>query len=170
MQSSALATPQRDPRERVDITVPDGRRLTISRKLKIALDLMVWEGNTFQDAANTASFNLFAMRKALERPHVRQYLKEQRQVFRASLSSGNEYHAARIRAQTDNHTAAIQAIRILDDMEEQSERHNAVRSPGVVIQIVTANVEQPLNSARVTINQPAIEPKGTPFDGERSGE
>lgn len=114
---SLTAQPGRNMAKRVDIPTPDGTRKTIGRKLKTALDLMVWEGKLFNEAAATAGFNVHAMRKALERPHVRQYLREQKQVFRDSASAKNYHRAVEIRDQDENRTAAVQAIKLLEGEE-----------------------------------------------------
>jgi hypothetical protein len=44
------------------------KRMQIRRKLKAALDGMIWNGLPFDEAARAAGFNVRAMRKALERP------------------------------------------------------------------------------------------------------
>lgn len=123
------------------------RALKVSGKLKTALDLMVFgdqsDGNqrafTFVEAARAVKMNAAAMRKALEKPHVRQYLNAQKVVFRESASAQNISRAIELRDQDENKTAAIQAIRYLDGEGSAGNRVNVgVQvnvTPGVVIDL-----------------------------------
>lgn len=112
-------------------------------KTKRFLDRMVWEGLYWDDAARAEGMNVASARKALARPHVQRYVREQRQVFRASVSAQNISRAVEIRDQDENRTAAIQAIKYLDGLDDRDSTNAAGKSvtPGVVVQI--------------TVNQPA---------------
>lgn len=78
----------------------------------------------YDEAARAADMTVRAMRKALDRQHVRQYLTGQRQVFRESACAKNPHRLVQIRDQDDNRTAAVKAILALE------ERTDADRSPG----------------------------------------
>lgn len=122
--------------------------LTVGGKLKTALDLMVFgpvDGPedkrgialAMDAAAKAAGVETRYIRKALDKPHVRQYLNAAKQVFRAGASAANISRAVQIRDQDDNKTAAIQAIRYLDELDAKGPNSTAgrVTTPGVVIHI-----------------------------------
>lgn len=56
----------------------------ITRKVKAAIDLMVFSGQNRDTAADSAGLHRDSMRKALKRPDVLAYLREQQQVLRTS--------------------------------------------------------------------------------------
>jgi hypothetical protein len=118
-------------------------RKQIRGKLKTALDLMVFGDSDlpvydFLAAARKAGFTPQAMRKAIERPHVRQYLNEQKQVFRESASAQNIRRAIELRDQDENKTAAVHAMRYLDGEGSTKAGVNVSVTnvmPGVVIDL-----------------------------------
>jgi hypothetical protein len=61
----------------------------ITGRVKLALDAMVYEGKRFDEAAIQAGLTVKSMRLALERANALKYLREQKQVFRASISAQN---------------------------------------------------------------------------------
>jgi hypothetical protein len=129
------------------------KRMQIRRKLKAALDGMIWDGLPFDEAARAAGFNVRAMRKALERAHVRNYLRTQKQVFRESVSSANIFRAREIRDQSENQMAAIKAIQVIEAIGDVEAARGGFSGepvrPGLVIQIIST-----ADAARVG---PAIE-------------
>lgn len=123
-------------------------RERLSAKLTIALDLMVWDGLQFADAARAANMNVAAMRKALERSHVRAYLKQQREVFRESISAGNLHTYKDVRDNSHNAIARIQAANALERLEDQGHSSATQRAaPGLVVQIINSHA---LPSSTVT--------------------
>ncbi len=125
-------------------TTRQDRRKTLRKKLKSALDLMTWgdkDGNPLEwdEAARAVNFNVSTMRKALERPHVRQYLTAQRRYLRDAISAKNPRRLARI-ADGENAAAAVRAVQVLEGLDEQQPGHGPgmVSLPGLVIQIVNA--------------------------------
>lgn len=134
--------PTDDPANGPPPTKYVGKRGAVIRpRLKTILDRMVWEGVTWMEAARDAHYHPANMRKALAQPHVMRYLREQRQVFRASASARNIHRAVEIRDQDENKTAAIQAIRYLDGVGDSEAQRDGARqvTPGVV---VTVNVNR----------------------------
>lgn len=137
MTELAIATPPSRP-----IAQPT-KRLEVRGKLRQALMNMIWgvEPDTplpWNEAAQAANFDVSAMRKALERPHVRQFLKHQRDVLRASICAANPVRLKRIADQTGNMNAAVTAIRQLEQMDEDQERAGSVqRAPGVTVIVVS---------------------------------
>jgi hypothetical protein len=154
-------------RAAVGKTTPNG----VSGRLKIALDLMTWEGLQWDEAALKANLTVRAMRLALKRPHVLKYLRAERGVLLASASGQNLHALARLRDQEENKAAAVQAARTLEGLA--SEQFGPVsrgigggaragylidlsddQSPGVVIQIINspAPQQQPGEMIDVTPN------------------
>ena len=92
----------------------DKRTETIPARLKAALDLMTWGGPDgkplpWDEAARTAQISARSMRRSLERPAVRRYLLEQKEVLRACLSARNLFHLDELVSQRENKGAAVQA-------------------------------------------------------------
>lgn len=133
------------------------KALRVGGKLKDALNLIVWEGLAWNEAAAKANFTVAAMRKALERPHVIAYLKAQKQVFRASVSGQNISRLAEIRDRAGNTMAQLGAIKLLEQIDDDQRIGGSQQStPGVTIIIgapaVSAHIPcapidaKPLNS------------------------
>lgn len=154
-----LSEPPSGPPDTVKahVRMPDGRRAQITRKQKIVCDATVWEGATQLEAARKAGVTTDAVRKAFALPHVQRYLREQRQVFRESARAGNIHRALEIRAQDENRTAAIQAIKYLDGIGDEAGQRESQRAvaPGVVI---TVNVDR--GSAQVDETVIEVNPAG----------
>src|SRR5262249_50238722 len=119
------------------------RRRDIRGKLKTALDLMIWgdedrKALPWNEAARTANFNVRAMRKALERPHVREYLRQARRCFMDTLSAQTPARLAALRDQDDNRNAAVAAARTLEEIgaAEDTLSRGVQQTPGFSIVIV----------------------------------
>jgi hypothetical protein len=120
---------------------PD-KRERISPRLRHALDLMVWGDETgrplpYDEAAKALNIKTQSMRRSLERSVTRAYLREQREVFRACLTSKTLHRLAELGWQDENRNAAVAAIRAIEGQEEQS-RASSAESPFVTIRIINA--------------------------------
>jgi hypothetical protein len=119
------------------------RALKVTGKLKTALDLMVFgptDGEqpgialSLADACRATNLHYATMRKALDKPHVRQYLNAQKQVFRASVSAANISRLAEIRDTSGNAMAKLGAIKVLEGISDDPAAAAGVsRAAGVVI-------------------------------------
>jgi hypothetical protein len=140
---------------RHNVAVPAG-------KLKSALDLLIWgDPETLRpvpwpEAARRASLSIQTMRKHLANPAVRRYLTLERQVFAASVSAQNIGRAVAIRDQDENRTAALQAVRWIEEVASGRAASEAgrVSAPGIVINIGAAAVPRsmPADDALIEIN------------------
>jgi hypothetical protein len=128
--------PARNTNTAATVTGKDGKRREVRGKCKRALDRMVWEGQPWDEAAKAENYTVASMRKALERPHVRAYLQEQKQVFRASASSQNISRLVKIRDQDENRMASLGAVKLLEEGSEIGGNDTPVRTPGISIQII----------------------------------
>lgn len=88
------------------------------------------------EAAQATGVETRYIRKALDKPHVRQFLYEQKQVFRASASAQNISRLVELRDTSENAMARLGAIKLLENEPEGEQSRAAARAPGVVIQIV----------------------------------
>jgi hypothetical protein len=143
------------------------RRRDIKGKLKQALDLMVFGREDrvalpWNEAAQAAGFRVDAMRKALDRPHVRRYLMASREVLRVAVSGQTISRLAVLRDQDSNMNAAVRAAMALEQIgtAEQS-RPSIMSMPGFIVQIV--NVPQPgISQAHTIEHVPTTIPRLTP--------
>lgn len=120
------------------------RSLAVTGKLRDACLLMVFgpeDGDdagcalSMDEAARKAGITTRQIRKALDKPHVRQFLNQQKQVFRASASAQNISRLVELRDESENAMAKLGAIKLLEQVDEQADRKATARTPGVVILI-----------------------------------
>jgi hypothetical protein len=115
-------------------------RQRLSAKLQQALDAMVWEGLSFAEAARSANMNAASMRKALERNHVQAYLRQQRQVFRASLVDEATFRMRALSRQDENKAAAFSATsKLMSESDQEHSSSNQRHAPGLVVQIINSH-------------------------------
>jgi hypothetical protein len=88
-----------------------------------ALDLMI-RGDAngapldYDEAARNVNLTVRAMRKALEKPHVRAYLRTQRDVFRASISARVIFRLDELARQNENRAAAVSPFRTILQLDD----------------------------------------------------
>jgi hypothetical protein len=110
------------------------RKLTVTRKVKAAIDAMVWEGLKRADAAAKGQLTDHSLYVALTRPHVKQYYMQQCEVLRLSGRARRIHRLETISEQDDNKQAAVNAIRALDQIPDADQVAGAARAtPGVTI-------------------------------------
>lgn len=128
----AVASTKVDPNNRP----PTGRT-------KRALDLMVHEGFTDNEAAVKIGITVTAIRLAIQRRGVRAYLNEQREVSRAHACARNIHRLVEIRDAANN-MPALQAVRTLEQLGEADAiaSGNVQRAPGVTVIVVQGAATQ----------------------------
>lgn len=117
---------------------PKKRPLRIAPKLREAIEAAITEGLHWPDAARKVGLTARAMRLALNKPHVLRFINERKAQFRAEISTRNEFRLAEIRDQNENKMAAVNSIKLLEQMDrEQEDRPALLRhvTPGVVVVI-----------------------------------
>lgn len=110
----------------------------ITPRMRKAVDGMVEQGLSWQDAAKAAGLDVRSMRKALERPHVIAFIRKRKEMLRQSVSAANIHRLRRIADAAPN-MPAVAAIKFLEEMGE--DRNGApgdgiASSPGVTINII----------------------------------
>ena len=113
----------------------------VSGTLRQALDLMVYGDETgaaleYDEAAKAVGMGVRAMRLAMEKAHVRAYLRQQRAILIASYSAGNVRQIAGLR-QSPNQMTRLGAMRLLEDLAGNTDPVVGARprQPGIVIVI-----------------------------------
>ena len=140
--STVIATTQQPPA--LPPAPKKERCLEVRGKLRQAIMLMVYEGLPYNEAANKVDFTVAAMRSALERPHVIRFLREQKQVFRASVSAQNIHALQRLRDGSGNAMAQLGAIKVLEQLDDEQQPGAAAKSlPGLQIVIVQSGSQPP---------------------------
>jgi hypothetical protein len=144
-----------------DLTVAEpvrpGRIDYPTPRVKQAIELMVWQGLPFNQAAKEARLTVRAMRLALEKPNVIRYLREQKQIFREAANGKNIVRLCQIRDAADN-MPAVNAIKVLEQLDDEQTTTKQTTSPGITINIVSAQhasdmavhaIDQPGNKHRL---------------------
>lgn len=136
MSTTAVARTEPQTPER-----PEPKRPRIGPKLRKVIDLMVFDGIAMDEAARIAGTSTRAIRKAFERRHVLAFQRTRREVLRASIAPGNIHRAVQIRDQDENKMAALGAIRLLEQMDDEAAAApSRAQTPGVVIVIGDASL------------------------------
>jgi hypothetical protein len=113
----------------------DGRRIPkIGAQLRAACDFMVYAAMSWDAAAVKAGLKVRGMRKALRRPHVLKYLRDERQVLLAAISTATPLRLAQLRDQDENRNAAVNAARTLEGLDaDMPMRGGQATAPGFVL-------------------------------------
>lgn len=114
------------------------RPFQVTGKLKVAIEAMVWLALPRAQAAEHAGLTEHGLYKALRKPPVRAAYLAELEVLRTSERARNIHTLAEVRDQTDNQMARVQAVKALEQMDEQDVsrgRSTATNHPGLVIVI-----------------------------------
>lgn len=132
MSELAIAEPSKPP------VKPDPNNRPPTGRTKQALDLMVHEGLTDNEAAVKVGITITAIRIAIQKRGVRAYLSDQREVARAHACARNIHRAVQIRDAANN-KPALDAIHFLEQTPEshQAGATSVQRAPGVTVIVVS---------------------------------
>lgn len=154
MSDTALATQSADkPPAKL---APDNRPPT--GRMKRALDMMVHDGMTDNQAAVEVGITIQAIRLAIQKRGVRKYLEQQRDVSRARVCARNIHRLAQIRDAGDN-MPAVNAIKMLEQLDDEDAPGRRPQAPfqGLVVQIITAPAQSVNAPLPVAADSPLIE-------------
>lgn len=116
------------------------RKHRITAKVRTAVDLMVWQGLKRDAAAEQAGLKDNSLYVAMAKPDVRSYYLGQLDVLRTSERARNIHTLAEVRDQTSNQMARVQAVKALEQIDDDPVRQGVNRSsPGFVIQVITVS-------------------------------
>ncbi len=93
-------------------------KLTVSGKLKIALDEMLFKGSRRADAAKAAGMTDHGLREAMKKAHVKQYYSEGLYLLRESERPRNILALAEVRDTSDNAMARVSAAKALEQLAD----------------------------------------------------
>lgn len=112
---------------------------------------------TLQTAAAAVGLNAYKLREALNRPHVRKWVLDERRLQLDAINAGNPEALRRLRDTSENAMAAVGAIKTLEAMKElvdPSVQGGMTRhSPGLVVQICYSDGRPP-----ETVGAPTSQP------------
>jgi len=114
-------------------TVKPARIPKVQGKTKAALDLMVWESLTDNQAAVRVGITIGAIRLALKQPHYRAYYREQCEMLRTRENPRNIHALIDVRDNSGNANARVAAVKALEGQSDQQVASSVTRSPGVVV-------------------------------------
>ena len=130
----------------------------ITPRVKCAIDAIVHDAKSWNEAAAETGLSMRTMRLAFERPHVMAYYRQQCQVLRASTAAHSIHRLKQIGDAADN-MPAVQALRTLEMLGDEQTNKPNTPSPGISIRIV--NLSSP--PARIDIKAaPRIIDAGEP--------
>jgi hypothetical protein len=106
-----------------------------------AWELMAREGMALEAAAKIVGLGSRQLRGALNAPHVRRWVRDQRLALLESINATNPEALRRIRdAEEGNQMAQVAAIKTLESMRETLDPTPATgattHAPGLVVQII----------------------------------
>jgi hypothetical protein len=93
-------------------------KLTVSGKLKVALDEMLFKGSRRAEAAEAAGMKDHSLREAFKKPHVKRYYNAGLEVLRTSERARNIAALARVRDSSQNGVAVVTAAKALEQLAE----------------------------------------------------
>ena len=125
--------------QQLTTTAPNPHHQALAKRLtarvRQAVELMVWDGKPYNEAATEAGLTVRAMRLALARPHVMAFYKAELQVLRTSEEPRSIHRLAQIREAANNMPAVVAAKHLLE-LEQTNTSNSNATSPGVTIRIV----------------------------------
>ena len=142
------------PATRQAIAIKDrSQALTVTGKLKTAIDIMIWQGLPRRDAAASAGLKDHSLQVALRKPHVLAYFNAEMTSLRTSLRPRTIHRLDGIADNSRNDQAKVAALRTLEAISDRDDGTSRPSSatPGVTIIINNAPpakvVEGPLIEA-----------------------
>jgi hypothetical protein len=134
-------------------------KLTVTGKLKVALDEMLFKASCRSDAAKAAGMTDHGLREAMNKPHVRAYYSQGLEILRTSERAKNIFALAKVRDSSDNGMAVVSAAKALEQLADVAPAvgtgpHDR---PGVVIQIINAPTDRQRPGAVIDVSPNAGE-------------
>jgi chaperonin GroEL (HSP60 family) len=129
---------------------------------------------TLQLAAAAVKMDTYKLREALQKPHVRKWIANERRLQLDAICAANPEALRKIRDSSENDMARVNSVKTLETMKElidpSAVRAGAqVHSPGLVVQIIngasgeverTIGAQPPVPMIDVTPEREALEPPG----------
>jgi hypothetical protein len=78
------------------------RTPVVPKKVKAAIEFMLETKPDLRDAAAHVGMNLYELRRAMKKPHVLRYAREERQIALESFCLGSPAALAKVRDESEN--------------------------------------------------------------------
>lgn len=137
--------PAAQPPNQPDQPRKQARNLKITRKVRDAISLMVWEGLKRDIAAQRVGMKDNSLYVALRKPDVRAFYLSECEVLRTSGRARRLHRLEAMAEQDDNKQAAVNAILALERLAPSDELASGrvASSPGLQIVIQTNSPNPP---------------------------
>jgi hypothetical protein len=118
--------------------------LAVTGRLKMAIELMIWEKHSRDDAAKAAGMAPKSLYNAFRKHHVLAYFRAELRALKESARAKNFHHLEKIAAESGNDMAKVAAIKVMENLTEEEGRGAAgpVTQPGLTIVIQNAPAPQ----------------------------
>lgn len=129
------------PAKPTDKTSKSEKALRITRKVRDAIALMVWQGLNRAEAAEKAGLKDNSLYIALRKPDVKAHYLAECEVLRVSGKARRIHRLAELAEQNTNMNAAVNAIRTADAVEDGAHMLGSGmnRAPGLTVVVVDAS-------------------------------
>jgi hypothetical protein len=143
------------PAEKYQTTRTDGRY--IGKAIREIVRLIVHEGTTWQNAADTVGLDRQRAYRALHKPHVIGYRREERKRFLDYLNAGVPRRLGDL-TQSENANAAVRACLAINELaaESNAEPTRRIQTGGIVI-VLGANAQRSLPGVAPALELQRIE-------------
>jgi hypothetical protein len=100
-------------------------------------------GMTLQIAAAAVKMSTYKLREALQKPHVRKWIADERRLQLDAICAANPEALRKIRDSSENDMARVNSVKTLETLKELGDpavRAGAITAaPGLIVQIVHSN-------------------------------
>lgn len=135
--SVALSSPEGE-----DTSVQDIKRQSstahldcLTRKQRAFVEAMVWHGLQFKECREKANISESYAYLLLHDPLVLEAMKRERQVLKASAGTRNIHALMKVRDESRNHLAVVQAVKAIEEMTSEESVSAGSKRVGIVIMI-----------------------------------
>jgi hypothetical protein len=113
----------------------------VPAKVKAAFRLLQEDsGMTLQLAAAAVKMSTYKLREALQKPHVRKWIADERRLQLDAICAANPEALRKIRDSSENDMARVNSVKTLETMKELVDPSARVgmpqHAPGLVVQII----------------------------------
>lgn len=113
--------------------------LKVTGRLRHAVELMIWQGHSRDEAAAAAGLKPKSLYNAFRKHHVRAFFRAELGALRESAHAKNFHHLEKIAAESANDMARVSAIKTMSaiaESEEHASTGGRITQPGMTILIV----------------------------------
>lgn len=128
----------------------------IPQAVQSACLTMIYDGLDLVAASRAHGLRPDTLRKWLHRAECVAFVRRSRAVYRAAICASNEHALLDIRNNAENAMAKVNAIKLLEAIEDNKVVNPASTTPGIVIRVV--NVAPPASPPTIDVTPQHAEP------------